>query len=945
MKRQLAVMLILLMAAGCATAPAKREAGSAVAVPPIDFRSRTLANGLTVYALHDPTTPNVAVSMYYDVGAKHDPEGRSGFAHLFEHLLSRKTVNMTYNVINRMVEEVGGMRNANTSYDRTRYFEIVPAQYLETMLWTHAERMARPVLDQAVLDNERMAVNQEYHEFTITPPYAQLYRLIVPENAFDTVPHRRPVIGKMSDLASASLDDALGFHEAYYGPDTATLVVSGNFDPARLDGWIDRYLAPIPRRPRNTSLKIAVAEPPRTTPRLVNAYATNIVQPAIATHWKMPPYAHRDVAVIDVLDAVLTRGRNSRLYRAMIEKGLATQTVTSFNDYEEIGSYGIVAMLAAGASLEEAERVLAAELARMRAEPVSDAELAEAKNELVASSLRQRETYSNRATEMAEALVRSGDPRMADKRVAQIQSVTAADVQRVARQYLAPEARVDFRYRNETERPAGDTSTWTNPVPMPKFTTVPPATRPPHQAADDAHREAPPKAGQPVPVSRPAIAESKLANGLTVVAARTTNVPLATMTLVLNGGASTDPAGRSGVAALAAELAPRGTTNRTGQQIAAEIESLGATISSSADPDGTVISITAPAANLAAAGRVLADVARNAAIPQDELEKSRRRALDRVAVAMKEPSQVAAMVAQRALYGAAPYGNVPSGTATSLQALTHADVVQHVRDWWHPANAALVIAGGIDAAAATQLAQTLFASWPSAATPKQPPLARAGQGGARRTIVVDIPNAPQTAVVVGLRGVERGDASYYATIVANSFLGVGTTSRLFEEIRSKRGLSYSMGSWMPERFDEAVLTGWAQTKSERAPELLEVLLREFGRMASEPLPAAAIENRKALITGLLDRQSETSASFAGLVAGLIRQGLPPAEATRYAQTIQGLRAEDVTRAAQRLFAPEATTVVVAGDASKVVEPLRAAGRDVEVIRIDDLDLDVPALRR
>jgi len=255
-----------------------------------------------------------------------------------------------------------------------------------------------------------------------------------------------------------------------------------------------------------------------------------------------------------------------------------------------------------------------------------------------------------------------------------------------------------------------------------------------------------------------------------------------------------------------------------------------------------------------------------------------------------------------------------------------------------------VIAGGIEPAAAAQLAKTLFGDWQGLDGARTPPAERAGTAAARRTIVVDIPGSPQTAVVMGLRGIPRAHPAYYDVLVANAILGGNTTSRLFDEVRLKRGLSYSVASWMFERMDDAALTGWAQTKSERAPELLDVLLAEFARMAGEPLAPEIIEKRKAFMTGFLDRQLETSSGFAGFMANLFLQELPPEEVTRYAGRIAGVTAAGATSNAARLFSPEATTVVVVGDASKVVDALRKLRPEVEVIPIDQLDLDAPALR-
>ena len=224
-------------------AQAASAASATPKVPPIEFTQRSLKNGLKVIAIRDTTTPNVMVSMWYEVGSKHDPDGRSGFAHLFEHILSRKTVNMPYNAINRMVDDIGGTRNASTWYDRTNYYEIVPAEYLERMLWTHAERMARPVVDKEVFETERGVVKEELRQRVLAPPYGRLFNFAIGENIFNVLPHRRPTIGSIADLDNASLEDARAFHQAFYGPDTATLIVSGNFEPAQLDGLIDRYFA------------------------------------------------------------------------------------------------------------------------------------------------------------------------------------------------------------------------------------------------------------------------------------------------------------------------------------------------------------------------------------------------------------------------------------------------------------------------------------------------------------------------------------------------------------------------------------------------------------------------------------------------------------------------------------------------------------------------------
>lgn len=941
-------LLSMAAAGGLAMAvPVQAAPGAAAAqlsVPPIAFKERTLGNGLKIISIRDTSTPNVAVSVWYEVGSKHDPEGRSGFSHLFEHILSRKTRNMPYNMINKLTEDVGGARNASNWYDRTNYYEIVPAQYLKTMLWTHAERMARPVVDPEVFETERNVVKEELRQRILAPPYGRM-RFVLSENNWDVMPHRRPGIGSIEDLDSATLEDARAFHEAFYGPDTAALIVSGNFEEAELDRWVDEYFGAIPARANRIPLKIEAKEKPRTSPRAVVAYAPNVPLPVVGSTWRLPGTGHPDMAALEVMDAVLTSGDSSRLHKSLVyDKQFATTVVGQLDSIEESSYYAPYAIVAGGKSIDEADAALKAELERIRNAPVTAAELAEAKNELIAASLRDRETFSGRAFELGEYYVRTGDPRHADKRLAAIQKVSAADVQRVAAKYLAPNARVDIRYLDEKQRPEGQADNWKNPAPMPTFASPPPAKRAPIALAAEGEREQPPAPGAALPVTPPAIAEQALANGLQVVTARTGNIPLVTMALVLKGGASTDPAGKAGLAAMAAELATKGTRTRSAQAIAAEIESLGGRLSANSGPDGIILSVSAPAANLEAAGRILADVAQNATFPAAEVERERKKALDGLSIALKNPGALASMVALPVLYGDAPYATLESGTPRSIAGLAQADLAAYYRQWFHPANAALIVSGGIANAEASALAQRLFGSWQGQGPAPTPPAERAGEGAKPRTVVVDLPGAGQAAVVAAVRGVNRAHPDYYNLSVANAVLGSGSNGRLFQEVRVKRALSYGAYSGMPARADEALLTASAQTKNESAADVAKIFLDELDRLGTEPFEADAIEKRKAFIVGGFNRQAESGTGFAATLASLLQQGLKPAEAIRYTTAIQGVSPEAAAQAAAQVTSSDRATLVIVGDAAKFIDKLRALRPDVELIEADQLDLESAALR-
>lgn len=913
-----------------------------IAVPPIGFTERTLPNGLKVIAIRDTTTPNVTVQIWYDVGSKHDPEGRSGFAHLFEHILSRKTRNMPYNMINRLTENVGGVRNASTWFDRTNYYEIVPAQYLETMLWTHAERMARPVIDAEVFNTERNVVKEEFRQRILAPTYGRL-RLVLDENSYDTLPNRRPGIGSLEQLDAATLQDALAFHEAYYGPDTATLIVAGNFDPARLDTLVDRYFAAIPRRKSAIPLAITATEKPRTSPRLVTTYAPNVALPVIASSWRIPGSSHRDMAALVVLDAILATGDSSRLKRSLVfDRQLATSVYTNLSDVEDGGFLAPVVTLASGASVEETERTLAAEIAKLRDRPVTAAELTQARNQILAAALEERETYSGRAFALGEAMVRTGDPKALDKRLAAVGRVTVADVQRVARRYLTPQSRVDIRYLDEKQRPAGAKDAWQNPTPMPRWASVPPVTHEPLTLAPEGERQAPPPPSAALPVTPPVIEEAQLANGMRFVAARTGSIPIATISLVFKGGSGADPRGAAGLAEMTASLATKGTRTRSARQIAVELAALGADLNIGAAADGTLLSVTAPTASLDAAGAILLDIARNASFPADELESERRRTLDQLQVALKTPGTLAGMVLQRTVYGASPYGAVI--TPASLNALTRERLLAQRDATWRPDAATLIVTGGIEPQRARQLADRLFAPWQAtgaapalaSAAPMTPPKAR--------LIVIDMPGAGQAAVAAGLQIPERRDPAYPDLMVANAVLGVGSNGRLFQEVRVKRALSYGAYSSLSGRAGNGLMVASAQTKNESAPAVAEIFLAELTRLSAEPLDAETIGQRVAYLQGGIGRQSETSQGFAATLANLTMQGLPPAEAIKLRDRVGAVTPASAGAVARAIVDRSRASIVIVGDARLFLDELRKAHPEVEVIPAASLDLDAPELR-
>ncbi|MDY7098251.1 MAG: pitrilysin family protein [Pseudomonadota bacterium] len=915
------------------------QSAPTIKAPKIEYTMWKLDNGLTVIALPDNSTANVTTSLWYSVGSKHDPEGRSGFSHLFEHILSRKTVNMPYNMINRLTEDVGGQRNASNWIDRTNYYETVPAQYLETMLWTHRERMAFPVVDNEVFEKERSVVKEELRQRVLAPPYGRLQRFVLPENAYDVLPMRRPGIGSIEDLDSATLDDARAFHQAYYGPDTATLIVAGNFEIDTLKSLVDQYFGDIDPRENPISLKLDIEEPERTESRHVDATAPNAPLPVIGNIWKGPKTTDPDSAALEVLSAVLSYGENSRLNDALVRSGQAVNAA-HFAPLSMDGGYiASYIVLSPVTDPELARATLDAELEKVRTQPISVAELTEAKNEIFSGALSGRQTVRGRAFELGEALVSTGNPDAADIRLQRIAAVTVEDVQRVAAKWLDPETVVTMSYKAGEDDP----SAYANPYPRPEYGSVPPATGEPRKVLPEGERMAPPPPADAPEVVRSDFVESTLTNGIPLVSTQTSNVPISTITLVMPGGDATDTMATAGLATMTADLADNGTTSRTATQIAAQLESLGASVGIASGSDGTYASITAPNVNLEAASEILVDIIQNANYPAEEVERERKRFLDGFTATMKDPGSIAGLVATRVLYGDAPYGRV--GNATSYAAITREQLVEHRETYWHPANAKMVISGGIAPDEAAKLAEKLFGGWTSDAAAPAMVANPAGNGTTPRTIVIDMPDAGQAAVVAGVRALKRSDEDFYPLWLANTVLGSGSNGRLFEEVRTKRGLSYGAYSRLGQTLDTATMTARAQTKNETADEVAAVFFEQFKLLSDDMLEEDGLQKRRLFLSGAIARSLETSGGFNGQIANRMLRGIAPGEAFEVSDRLSEVSSQEAATAAAKYLTADRASLIIVGDAKQFLEPLKELRGDVEVILVDELDLASTDLRK
>jgi zinc protease len=424
-------------------------AASAVAasltIPPIHYRHRTLSNGLDVYSAEDHSTPTVSIQVWYRVGSKDDPQHRSGFAHLFEHMMFKSTAHMKAEMMDRLTEDVGGFNNATTFDDATPYYEVVPSNYLETLLWAEADRMGSLNVDEANFKSERDVVKEEYRYRILAPPYGRFYYAIT-KHSFTKHPYKRPGIGSIEDLDASTLEDVRRFHDTYYRPDNADLIVVGDFDPAQLDAWVDQYFGPI-AKPSRSIPRVETKEPSRPATKRVVEHGPNVPLPAVAITWLTPPASSSDAAALNVAAAILGKGESSRLYQSLVYKKQVAQEIEADADLkEDVGLFGVLAIMATGHDAKEGEQELRAQLKSLAEKRVTASELTKAKNLLLTDALKERETNNGKAFAIGQAIVLTRNAEEVNRGLEKLQAVTAADVQRVMRKYVQDAKSVVIAY-------------------------------------------------------------------------------------------------------------------------------------------------------------------------------------------------------------------------------------------------------------------------------------------------------------------------------------------------------------------------------------------------------------------------------------------------------------------------------------------------------------------
>lgn len=864
------------------------------------FEHFSLGNGMEVILHPDHSIPIVAVNLWYHVGSKNEKRGRTGFAHLFEHLMFKGSLHAPGEFF-APLEKIGASANGSTSEDRTTYYENVPANYLELALWLESDRLGflLPVLTQEQFDIEREVVKNERREWIDNEPYGKADELLLNLLYPSYHPYSWPIIGSMEDLESASFADIIDFFNTYYKPNNASLCIAGDFDQRLARDWVEQYFGaltpgpPLERvtawQPSITSERRMVAEDYVHLPRLYYA-------------WHTPAWFEPGEAEFDLFADILAAGKTSRLYKALVYEQQIAQDVSAQQTTLELGSNFTIAVTAKeGHSLAEIEQALDKELEHIFANGINTDELRQAKNTWLTRFMRRLSRIEDRADQLNEYNVMRKNPAQFDWDVRRFLDTNVEGLHHFAKQHLDLNRRavlhlVPFR-PGTIGTAAVDRTVMPKALPEPQFI--------------------PPK-----------IQRDRLANDLEIWLVEDHRMPLIQTNLVLQCGWADDPSDRPGAAALTAELLDEGTSGRDAMRISEDIRRLGASLGTRSIFDGSFVMMNLLTKNWPAGVELLADLVLDPTFPEAELERQRQIYLGRIQQESMQPFTIAFKVFLRKLYGDQhPYGQpyTGSGTESSIKAIQKLDLLHYYQTNYFPNNGKIVLVGDITMDQAKMGLEQALGRW-QAGNRWAPKMAAPVGIAATQILLIDKPGASQSAIVAGAIGIRRNDPDFIAFEVMNNALGGQYTSRINMNLREDKGYTYGAGTFTLDTRGVGPFICYASVFTETTAESIAEISAELKAVASDrPLTDTEIADSKNNLIKSFPQVFQTYSDIASQIDDMILFDLPEDEWDGYLDRVNAVDGAAATRVAQRILDSNRLLIVVVGDQEKIAAKIQDLG--------------------
>ncbi len=902
------------------------------ATPDTAFEKYRLQNGLDVILHVDHAAPLVHVEVWYKVGSKDEAPGKTGFAHLFEHIMFQGTKHIPEDAYFKYLAQAGASaRNGSTNWDRTNYFETLPSSEVELGLWLESSRMGflleRPSF-RATFENQRDVVKNERRQRVENVPLGAVGQIEAETLYPPGHPYSHEIIGSMADLDAATEADVRSFFSRYYAPNNAVLLIAGDIDPARVKGLVEKHFGPIPAGPAVVRRPVPAVPDPKAERRIALEAKVNLPQGIMA--WNTVPFFAPGDAELDLLAGILAGGKSSRLYRRLVYDLKIAQSVTAVHRSRMYGGvFEIRFTPLQGHTLAEVEKAINEELDRLRTAPVEAAELERARNETKTDIISGLQTIQGVGTRLLSYDVFAGDPGYFAADLGRYEQADAAALQAWAAKVLRPEARLTITVDPDPAAPI-----------MGRLKTPPPARAAvprlriaadgvPARATPDADfRTRLPASGPMSEFKVPTVKRFRLKNGLQVVLAESHKLPLFAAQMVVRAGGAANPKGKAGLADMTASMLTEGTAQRTANQIADEIAQLGASLEAGTGWDDSWVGVSGLSEQMDRALTVWADVITHPAFADEEFRRVRDNLVSTLARRKDYPTVVASQAFARALYGDShPYGWPALGTEQTAQELTTKDLRGFYERYYHPANAVLVVAGDITESALRTKVEKLLGGWKGKAS-AVPALPKAVAPDKLRVYLVDKPGAPQSSIRVGLVGLDRKSPDFHRALVMNAILG-GSFKRLVMNLREAKGWTYGVGSAFDARRTPGPWAVAGEFAAAHTADSVTEILKEIDMLRSEEVTDRELQETKDEIVKAFPARFATANQVASQMAALAVYGLPDSELRTFCARINAVTKADVRKMAKKYLRPDSMAVVVVGDRNNTEGSLRKIA-DVEV---------------
>jgi len=865
----------------------------------ITFTEYTLDNGLRLIVHEDRKAPIVAVNIWYHVGSKNERPGKTGFAHLFEHLMFNGSENFNEE-IRKPLERAGvtGM-NGTTYFDRTNYFETVPKNALDLTLWLESDRMGHllGVIDEAKLVQERGVVQNEKRQ-SENQPYGQAFNHIL-RNVFPPQhPYSWSPIGSMEDLDAATLEDVHEWFRTYYGPNNAVIVIAGDIRPEEALEKVTHYFGDIPPGPpiaKYDSWPVGLDGDKR------EILQDRVPQARLYKVWGAPHYISEDTELLQLADGVLGGGKNSRLFERLVYTDqVATDVSSSLMAVEIGGLYLLQASAQPRASLDDVERAMDEELERFLAEGPTAEELDRVRTEITSGFVRGVERiggFGGKSDVLAENAVYTGDPGFFRTSLERLERATPASVKAAANRWLTAGA-----YHLEIH-------------PYPDLRAAPAG----------ADRSALPEPGDFPNVSFDEFERSRLGNGMELIVATRTAVPIVNLSLRLDAGYASDQFGEPGTANLTMSMLDEGTRSRSALEISDELARLGAQLGAGAGLDTSVVSLSALKENLDQSLAIYSDVVLNPAFPQHELDRLRKTTLAQIAQEKTQPVGIALRVLPALMYGDEHAYSMPltgSGTEDAVSRITREALVGHHGTWFKPDNAVMIVVGDTTMAEIKPKLEKAFARWRPDSVP-QKNISAVPEPEREQVFIVDRPGAEQSIILVGNVAPPVGQGNEIAIEAMNEILGGSSSARIYSNLRKDKHWSYGAYSFLLPAKGPRPFIAYAPVQTDKTMESMAELRREMTEFLTDNPPTAnELERVIASSTLSLPGRWETASAVLGDIAEIVTYGLPDDYWDTYAERVRSLTVDEVTGAARSIVKPDRLLWVIVGDRAEIEPRIR-----------------------